>query len=89
MIIKPNVSSSHCTFRIEKVLCLLDELYLIILVDDPLDCTAVHFGGGFWGVLATGLLTKNGVLLQMSHESLEVIHSRHTILIYIFQLLIL
>nr|XP_018896663.1 PREDICTED: putative ammonium transporter 1 isoform X1 [Bemisia tabaci] len=42
-------------------------------VDDPLDCTAVHFGGGFWGVLATGLLTKNGVLLQMSHESLEML----------------
>lgn len=29
-------------------------------VDDPLETTAVHFGGGLWGVIATPLFVKGG-----------------------------
>lgn len=29
-------------------------------MDDPLETTAVHFGGGLWGVIATPLFVKGG-----------------------------
>lgn len=35
-------------------------VYCHVLVDDPLETTAVHFGGGLWGVIATPLFTKGG-----------------------------
>jgi len=33
---------------------------MFCLVDDPLETTAVHFGGGLWGVIATPLFVKGG-----------------------------
>ncbi|XP_015364082.1 PREDICTED: putative ammonium transporter 1 [Diuraphis noxia] len=32
----------------------------LLKVDDPLETTAVHFGGGLWGVIATPLFVKGG-----------------------------
>lgn len=38
--------------------------YLVILakVDDPLDACAVHFGAGFWGVIAKPIFSNSGLL---------------------------
>lgn len=38
----------------------IDIDYCFVLVDDPLETTAVHFGGGLWGVVAMPLFTKGG-----------------------------
>ncbi|CAG0917026.1 unnamed protein product [Notodromas monacha] len=32
------------------------------LLDDPLDCVAVHFGGGWWGLISAGLLSERGLV---------------------------
>ena len=39
-------------------------------VDDPLDAFAVHFGGGFWGVIAVCLFEKDaGILVKVIFTS--------------------
>lgn len=38
----------------------IDMIFFFFLVDDPLETTAVHFGGGLWGVIATPLFGNGG-----------------------------
>ncbi|PSN38276.1 hypothetical protein C0J52_19658 [Blattella germanica] len=40
-----------------------------ILVDDPLDTVAVHFGGGIWGLISASFLAKGGLFYGASRES--------------------
>ncbi|XP_075220586.1 putative ammonium transporter 1 [Lycorma delicatula] len=42
-----------------------------IRVDDPLDAVAVHFGGGFWGVISGPLLEKNGLIHGITTKSTQ------------------
>ncbi|CAG0919599.1 unnamed protein product [Notodromas monacha] len=35
---------------------------LTTVIDDPLDAAAVHLGGGAWGMIACGLLSKDGLM---------------------------
>ena len=41
-------------------------------VDDPLDAFAVHFGGGFFGMISAPILVDSGVLLVGDLKSAEV-----------------
>jgi ammonium transporter, Amt family len=41
-------------------------------IDDPLDATAVHLGGGVWGMLATALFSANVALDQSRGRQLGV-----------------
>ncbi|KAK6625454.1 hypothetical protein RUM43_005752 [Polyplax serrata] len=50
-------------------------LHFLILhckIDDPLDATSVHFGGGLWGVLAGPIFKANGILYGPNKENLMV-----------------
>lgn len=38
-------------------------------VDDPVDAVAVHFGGGFWGLIATPFFSHGGILYDGNIES--------------------
>ncbi|XP_011442564.3 putative ammonium transporter 1 [Magallana gigas] len=39
-------------------------------VDDPLDACAVHYGGGVWGVISVGLLSRDvGILYKWNAEA--------------------
>ena len=42
-------------------------------VDDALDSFAVHFGGGFFGMLTAPILIHGGVLLTGDTHSLQVL----------------
>ena len=44
------------------------------LVDDPLDAFAVHFGGGFFGMVSAPILINNGVILVGDTDSAQVIN---------------
>ena len=35
-------------------------------IDDPLDAFAVHFGGGFWGLLSTTIIAHDGIVYAIS-----------------------
>lgn len=49
---------------------LLTWTVLKLKVDDPLDATAVHLGGGMWGVIATALFSTDfGVLYKWDRNS--------------------
>ncbi|CAG0920410.1 unnamed protein product [Notodromas monacha] len=48
-------------------------LMLKIKVDDPLDAIAVHFGGGFFGLLAVPFLMRNGIFFNPSLEAAIVL----------------
>ncbi|CAG0916275.1 unnamed protein product [Notodromas monacha] len=41
------------------------------LIDDPLDCVAVHFGGGWWGLISAGLLSKHGLFYSGNPSMLK------------------
>jgi ammonia channel protein AmtB len=43
-----------------------------IAVDDPLDAVAVHFGGGFWGLIAASIFDNNGLVFGAVYESAMV-----------------
>ncbi|XP_050521489.1 putative ammonium transporter 1 isoform X2 [Daktulosphaira vitifoliae] len=53
------------SFTIGVIGCLvyvvLQYLVPLLKVDDPLEATAVHFGGGLWGVIAVPFFTKGGI----------------------------
>ena len=41
-----------------------------IKVDDPVDAVPVHFGGGFWGILARPIFRKNsGIVYTFSEDA--------------------
>ncbi|XP_022238476.1 putative ammonium transporter 1 [Limulus polyphemus] len=48
-------------------------LHVVIIaakIDDPLDAVAVHFGGGFWGLIAAPLFKRHsGIVFDNSNES--------------------
>ncbi|KAL5006721.1 hypothetical protein ScPMuIL_015527 [Solemya velum] len=45
-------------------------LVLRLRVDDPLDATAVHFGGGLWGVIAVAFMSKDfGIFYHRDRKS--------------------
>lgn len=41
-------------------------------VDDPLDAVAVHFGGGFWGVISAALFSHGGIVYGANKQSAMV-----------------
>lgn len=43
-------------------------------VDDPLDAFAVHFGGGFFGMVSAPILIKSGILIAGDTNSAQVFH---------------
>jgi len=43
-------------------------LMLRVRVDDPLDAVAVHFGGGFWGVLAAPIFNRESGIFYAADE---------------------
>ncbi|EEB19154.1 ammonium transporter, putative [Pediculus humanus corporis] len=45
-------------------------LMLHLKIDDPLDATAVHFGGGVWGVVAGPIFKSNGLLYIANKKNL-------------------
>uniref|UniRef100_A0A8D8U2C7 Ammonium transporter 1 n=1 Tax=Cacopsylla melanoneura TaxID=428564 RepID=A0A8D8U2C7_9HEMI len=52
--------------------------YFVIMcgVDDPLDASAVHFGGGLWGVISAPLFRRGGIVYGINDQSiLGLIHN--------------
>lgn len=47
--------------------------FFLSIVDDPLDSSPVHFGGGFWSILALPLMRNGGIAYQSLPIVLEVI----------------
>jgi ammonia channel protein AmtB len=41
----------------------------LFAVDDPLDAVAVHFGGGFWGVISAALFSHGGIVYGANKQS--------------------
>ncbi|KAI5719122.1 hypothetical protein M8J76_005502 [Diaphorina citri] len=48
--------------------------YLVIAcgVDDPLDASAVHFGGGLWGVMSEPLFRRGGLIYGITDDAVKV-----------------
>ncbi|XP_069694958.1 putative ammonium transporter 1 isoform X3 [Periplaneta americana] len=42
-------------------------------VDDPLDAVAVHFGGGFWGLITGSFLAEDGIFYGATYDSAMVL----------------
>ncbi|KAG8309934.1 ammonium transmembrane transporter activity protein [Homalodisca vitripennis] len=53
------------------VFLVVRNLIMKFQVDDPLDAVAVHFGGGFFGVIAGPLFTPNGLIYGATDESIR------------------
>lgn len=52
--------------------------YLVITcgVDDPLDASAVHFGGGLWGVMSAPLFRTGGLVYGINDQAIQgLIHN--------------
>uniref|UniRef100_A0A146LL84 Ammonium transporter n=2 Tax=Lygus hesperus TaxID=30085 RepID=A0A146LL84_LYGHE len=47
----------------------LRRLVLLVRVDDPLEATAVHLGGGSWGVIARPLFAPDGLVYQTTYDA--------------------
>ncbi|KAI5697844.1 hypothetical protein M8J75_016225 [Diaphorina citri] len=47
--------------------------YLVIAcgVDDPLDASAVHFGGGLWGVMSEPLFRRGGLIYGITDDAVK------------------
>lgn len=55
---------------------LLRFLVIACGVDDPLDASAVHFGGGLWGVMSTPLFRTGGLVYGFSDQAVKgLIHN--------------
>lgn len=48
-------------------------LLVKLKIDDPLDAVAVHAGAGLWGILATPIFRKDGILVTWSEESFQML----------------
>jgi ammonia channel protein AmtB len=46
--------------------------WLYSTVDDPLDTVAIHFGGGFWGLISASVFSNTGLVFGITRESLMV-----------------
>ena len=55
-----------------KIALVYFKLNIHFSVDDPLDAFAVHFGGGFFGMVSAPFLIDSGVLLVGDYKSAEV-----------------
>ncbi|CAG0888850.1 unnamed protein product [Darwinula stevensoni] len=53
---------------------MLHFLILRLKVDDPLDVVAVHLGGGFWGLIASGLFSSKGLFTSGQPDVSPSIH---------------
>ncbi|XP_069694964.1 putative ammonium transporter 1 [Periplaneta americana] len=54
-------------------------IHYIILwcrIDDPLDTVAIHFGGGFWGLLSASIFSNTGLVFGATRESLMLLAYR-------------
>ncbi|KAH7711623.1 Protein AMT-4 [Aphelenchoides avenae] len=50
----------------------LSRLAAKLKIDDPLDAFAVHFGGGFWGLISVTIIAHDGIvygIAQSGHDS--------------------
>ncbi|XP_054284882.1 putative ammonium transporter 1 [Macrosteles quadrilineatus] len=50
---------------------LVRHIVLKLQVDDPLDAVGVHFGGGFFGLIAGPMFIPNGVIFGLNDASLK------------------
>jgi ammonium transporter, Amt family len=46
------------------VYCFWSHLLILLRVDDPLNCAAVHLGGGIWGILAVVIFANSNRILD-------------------------
>ncbi|XP_021933567.1 putative ammonium transporter 1 [Zootermopsis nevadensis] len=47
----------------------IHHIMIWIEVDDPLDAVAVHFGGGFWGLISASLFGLGGIVYGAGNEA--------------------
>ncbi|KAJ9592286.1 hypothetical protein L9F63_001182, partial [Diploptera punctata] len=50
-------------------------IHYIILwcrIDDPLDTVAIHFGGGFWGLISASIFSSSGFIFGINRDTLLI-----------------
>ncbi|KAI8489571.1 Ammonium Transporter Family [Branchiostoma belcheri] len=52
--------------------CVWSRLLQVLRIDDPVDTIAVHLGGGFWGLVAAPILSRNGIIQEVSTMNLKL-----------------
>ncbi|XP_066278687.1 putative ammonium transporter 1 [Branchiostoma lanceolatum] len=52
--------------------CIWSRLLQALRIDDPVDTIAVHLGGGFWGLVAAPILSRNGIIQEVSTMNLKL-----------------
>ncbi|XP_019624781.1 PREDICTED: putative ammonium transporter 1 [Branchiostoma belcheri] len=52
--------------------CVWSRLLQALRIDDPVDTIAVHLGGGFWGLVAAPILSRNGIIQEVSTMNLKL-----------------
>ncbi|GFG33933.1 hypothetical protein Cfor_07493 [Coptotermes formosanus] len=65
-------ASFLCGVTAGPVYILIHYIMIWCKVDDPLDAVAVHFGGGFWGLIAASFFDNNGLVFGATYESAMV-----------------